>query len=40
MIFCGFIFGTGYRNNDGFGKEVVGEVKKKIEALQTIGDSR
>ncbi|KAH1233193.1 hypothetical protein GmHk_09G025693 [Glycine max] len=33
MIFCGFIFGTGYRNNDGFGKEVVGEVKKKIEII-------
>jgi len=33
MIFCGFIFGTDYSNNGSFGKEVVGEVKRKIEIL-------
>ena len=31
LIFCGFFFfGTGYSDNNGFGKEVVGEVKRKI----------
>jgi len=29
----GFILGTGYSNNNGFGKGVVGEIKKKIEVL-------
>jgi len=33
LIFYGFIFGTGYNNNGDFDKEVVGEVKKKIEVL-------
>jgi len=33
LIFYGFIFGTGYSNNDDFGKEVVEEVKRKIEVL-------
>jgi len=33
LIFCGFIFGTSYSNNGSFGKEFVGEVKKKIEVL-------
>ncbi|KAG5040566.1 hypothetical protein JHK82_012689 [Glycine max] len=29
----GFIFGTGYSNNSSFDKEVVEEIKRKIEVL-------